>query len=129
MDVRINYAGDNHAGYPRLDYVRPDLVGSEKQVAWATDIRSRRERDVLEMIQTVTGQFPLVIAKDGKAREDEALAPIRKALATDPGGPKRQTLSEWLDGLFAQTDSKFWIDNRFGDVRLMIAEAHGEAVA
>ena len=80
----------------------PALTGSEKQVAWATDIRANM----------LTNQLGQQFAQ--RAREATA-----DQLAT---GLANMTTS--FAALYANTSAKFWIDNRSGrDIRVLATDA------
>lgn len=72
----------------------PKLSGSEKQVAWALDIRN-------EMIATLEDEGKQVIARRAEKCTDEQVAEVRANIAKAIGNVK------------AVKDAKWFIDNRY----------------
>jgi len=72
----------------------PKLSGTEKQVAWAEDLRQRRMNQVTRLIE-------------GAARaQDKATTEL---IDTEVKG---LTMRRVIIALFSKTDAKFWIDTR-----------------
>ena len=65
----------------------PELTGSEKQIAWATDIRAKAA--------------PVIAAMQARIKEHAKKSPNQTA-----------AMQIVLDELRAQTSAKWWIDNR-----------------
>lgn len=72
----------------------PKIEGSEKQIAFAEDIRASFARDLNKMIQQ--------IAVNVKCNDPEELMVKIKA----------QKMDQMVDKIFANVDCKYWIDNR-----------------
>lgn len=111
MDITIIFAG-NTAGKFALDYVRPALTGSDKQIAWAAEIRAAREASVIKLLSDASKiKLPILLAIDGPGAAAPYLTVIRdKALGST--GPNGMTVSQLLDRVFAETSAKAWIDQR-----------------
>jgi hypothetical protein len=103
------YAEANRAGYLAVGGDMPALVGSDKQVAWATDIRAKFSREIGEMAaKTANIKFGVVLPTDVDfVAETEAA--IAHALATMAGADRFVAA---VDKIFARTDARWWIDNR-----------------
>lgn len=84
----------------------PGLTGSEKQIAWAITIRSRKVTEFSETTEKAYGRRDMILADREKYSKysdkdlDEAMAKLDRA----------NTAMEWLYS--TKTESKFWIENR-----------------
>ena len=116
MDIILNYSAPNAAGIMKLAYDRPELTGSEKQITWAEDLRKGYEKEAITMLERAAKTQVGCVRQDDNA-DDEVLAPFRAVIATKVG-PK--SMAEWLDELFAQTEAKFWIENRVNTLQGML---------
>jgi len=87
----------------------PALTGSDKQIAWATDIRAKLAREVADMAAKAAGvAFGVVLRSDVDFIADVETR-IATALATTPGADR---FAAAADRLFGRADAKYWIDNR-----------------
>ncbi len=75
----------------------PTLQGSEKQVAWATEIRAKQLRPIRAVAQDILSRK----VKEGLTPAQEATAQRAQALA-----------QQWLDAQEQQPSAKWWIDHR-----------------
>ena len=102
--------------YSRLEVTGlSEMVGSAKQVSWATDIRATKlSRDVYNDIQAG------LIAATKALGKDQAMAQLDKALAD---------MTDKFAALYAITDAKYWIDNRGADIRVLAKAARAAAGA
>jgi hypothetical protein len=98
------------------------LKGTEKQIAWAEDIR-KKELELLHKYQTVeTGNREIAIAwegKDNKVIETE----IQSVYSEDKFKEAKERLDTLVNLLENESDAKFIIENR-EDLRRAIAEKH-----
>jgi ketopantoate reductase len=97
-----------------------ELKGTEKQIAWAEDIR-KEELEVLHKYQTVeTGNREIATAwtgKDNKVTETE----IQEVYSGEKFVEAKERLNTLVNLLENESDAKFIIDNR-EDLRRAIAE-------
>jgi len=85
----------------------PELTGSEKQVSWAQSIRAKKMDDFDKMISDFDKRVEI------GATTDEQKA---NAAAT------RERTIKTIAAISAQTDAKYWIDNRDKYVGRMVSE-------
>lgn len=82
----------------------PGLTGSEKQVAWAEDIRSKAVRDAEDALGF-----------------DQSRALVASGTLTDEQAARMPLLERALrEGASEHTDAAWWIDNRFNACPLVI---------
>jgi hypothetical protein len=109
--ITVNFAGDsaNQAGHLAVTDEMPALVGSDKQVAWAAEIRAKLAREIAELAaKSANVKFGAVRRTDIEFIA-ETEAAIANALATMPGADR---FTAAVDKIFARTDARWWIDNR-----------------
>ncbi|MBB4017409.1 hypothetical protein GGR16_002438 [Chelatococcus caeni] len=107
--VTLKDNGSAYTGY-RVELVEaPELVGSEKQVAWAKDIRAKALDEVADMVARAAQAHGMSV---GPIRLDDPAEWIDETKA------KAAALTEKLAGeralikIFAQSGAKWWIDRR-----------------
>ena len=111
----IFFAAANSIGRLRVEADLPELVGSEKQIKWATEIRDRKllefarkigERQVARAMgrRPIDGMPPFD-ASTNFTDVETIVAGLNIALAA----------SGKLDKMIAQTAATYWIDNRDAD--------------
>jgi len=90
-----------------LDYVRPALSGSEKQIAWAEKIRAKREDEIAALLRDeVVAALKVphrIIFSDDADRIEAARAVIDRALSI---------VGHVLDRVFGEAKAATWIDQR-----------------
>lgn len=90
-----------------LDYGRPALSGSEKQIAWAEKIRAKREEEFAALFRDEVGAAlkapQRIIFSDDAARIEAARTVIDRALSI---------VGHALDRVFGETKAATWIDQR-----------------
>ena len=96
MNIKLNHIVDSDI---RVEMDRPELVGTEKQVAWADDIRGAFIRQVEAVVVKAYSQPK----QDGSKIEgmDDLYAVMEQV-----------GMIAAIEKVFAKTDAKFWIDNR-----------------
>ena len=77
----------------------PELTGSEKQIAWALDIRKERIDQYWKYIKAIQNLDEIL----ENAESDEQREMFKKNAETAKGR---------LDRVFSHTESKWWIDTR-----------------
>lgn len=86
------------------------LRGSDKQITWATDLRSKMLPEMDDLIEQFEAAVKVAIA-DGKAQADDPqIAANRNALL----GARV--------AMIAETSASWWIDHRFHGARSMAKE-------
>lgn len=109
--IIVKFVGDaaNQAGHLAVAGEMPALVGSDKQVAWAAEIRTRLSREIAELAaKSANVKFGAVRRTDIEFIA-ETEAAIADALTTMPGADR---FTAAVDKIFARTDARWWIDNR-----------------
>jgi len=111
--VTLKDNGSAYTGY-RVELVdAPELAGSEKQVAWAKDLRAKALDEVAELVARAAQAHGMSV---GPIRLDDPAEWIDETKA------KAAALTEKLAGesalikIFGQSSAKWWIDTR--DMRL-----------
>ena len=92
-----------------LDYVRPQLTGSEKQIAWAEDIRAEREAEILKFIKMI---FKIAEADDlfySDGDNSALLSDINSKLSAERDG---KSMVKFFEQILCRTSAKEWIDAR-----------------
>lgn len=121
MDIRFTFDASRPHAVGQLTLVgdMPSLVGSDKQIAWATDIRATAAREVAAEIAKVGGFTARYVLSTDADHIADAHAKIDAALATG-SGPK---VAAAIVKLFAQPSAKWWIENGRTDARVLIRNA------
>lgn len=107
MKISLFFHSVNAAAQLVLDYDRPVLNGSEKQVKWADDIRSLFEKEIIQGVLRISGVTVGCWLQDDNVSEQ--LQTMNNAFNV-MAGPK--PYGEWFEKLLAHKEAKFWIDNR-----------------
>lgn len=101
----------------------PALTGSEKQIAWATEIRCAVARELALTICKIIGIKPssMVLAD----REDDMAFVAAEhakmdAVLTQGDGAK---ITAALDAIFAEPSAKWWIENSSTHVKTLVRDA------
>lgn len=97
------------AYYPNL----PTLTGSEKQIAWATDIRAAALIDVEAKRAQIDAFAELLRTTPVKGTPADIDAKIAAAIAA-------------LDGVMAQASSKWWIEHKAGGPVLAASQSQAD---
>lgn len=121
IQIQFPQANENAAGYLSMVGNMPALTGSEKQVAWAEEIRRATAREAADLfVKTFRMTFGTVIRSD----EDfiaEFEAEINGKLASIPGA---QQMQDAVSRIFGQSTAKWWIDTaRVSTARGLIERA------
>lgn len=119
MKTTMTFFAANAAGNVALDYSRPALVGTDKQIAWATEIRTTVEKTLIAFIAKAKKiTVGIMVASDNA--HAPVIAQFDEAMDIMVGA---SSLGDRADALFANTSAKFWIDNsRMMDIKdLLIA--------
>jgi hypothetical protein len=121
FEIRYVFPADiNAAAVVQVVGAMPAIVGSTKQIAWAEDIRAAKARDLAISIAKVAKADGLILRRDPTEWIEGANARMADRLANHPGGP---ALAAAIDKVFAIADARYWIDNRDGNIKLMLHEA------
>ena len=97
----------NAAGWLEMAGEMPALTGSEKQIAWATDIRHTFSRKLAEYLAKAAKANASLIMPGDTEHAAEIEATIEAAINALPRGDVfRAAIAE----AFAHTDAKWWID-------------------
>lgn len=94
----------------------PELEGTEKQVAWANTLRQQFIENCEEFISSQERLLSRNRFRDNPEEREKletAIAGMKKAIDTR---------------LLSETSARFWIDNRFEDIRHFLAEAGDNAL-
>jgi len=115
--IRAKFPSATTAGQLVIEGDFPALSGSEKQVTWAGEIRSRKQAEFAAAIARMAGAtWGVILEKDTDfiaethAKMDAFLADKPQAVAA-------------LRKLFSITDARFWIDNREDGINQMLKSA------
>lgn len=119
--IAFKFASANSAGYLTFVGDMPQIKGSEKQVAWAGDIRATFAREVAEFIAKAVKVPVGVVIESDTAFIAETEAALAAKLAADPGAGKVMgAIAKVLDN----DSAKFWIENvRNRHIRTVVQEA------
>src|SRR5690606_7596609 len=119
--IRPQFASESSAGYLTIVIDTPELRGSEKQVAWAQDIRAKKMRQIAEELAKAAGVVWGAVLQN----DVEYINTCCDALDKYVADPSRAPAIEQVAQIFAIDDARFWIDNR-GDsgVLMMIHSAN-----
>lgn len=87
----------------------PALVGSEKQAAWALDIRATAAREIAEYIAKVIKlQVPMVTTREV---DHPIVAETHAALDASRSMPGADKAYAAIDAIFAEASAKWWIEH------------------
>ncbi|RWR30535.1 hypothetical protein D2T29_12755 [Sinirhodobacter populi] len=110
-----------------LAYDRPALEGTDKQIAWATDIRAIAEAEIIGALAKQAGvaanrydtRIPSIapLAVESAA---EAVATINGLLAREMRGI---TMAQIITEALRTTSASDWIDARYSDARKLLTDA------
>lgn len=109
MKYRTNFSGEQNYGnesHLDVDIVLPELEGSEKQIAWANDIRSKYIGWIIQKIPCKMGvEMGIFALKEEKTLTSEAVY-----TTTD----KIIDMFKKINGVkdLDSTSAKYWIENR-----------------
>ena len=101
LTMTTTYSSNSGCGEVELTVDLPSLTGSDKQIAWATDIRRKAIAAVLD-----------------KLTESPAAA---KRINEDPR--KAEILSDLATEIASHADARYWIDSRGNSMDLIRAAA------
>lgn len=97
----------------------PALKGSDKQVSWASDIRSKKQVDFAEQLAKAIGVAWGCVTQ----RDVDYIAQCQVKLDAFTSDPAHAPSFEKLAVAFAIADARFWIDNRGDDMNLLARSA------
>ena len=119
LAIRAHFVDDRTAGRLRIVTDMPALQGSEKQIAWASEIRAAKQIEFGQQIAKYAGVVwgPVVAGDADYIAESEA------KIASFLANPKYAQAIERLKVIFSVADARFWIDNRTDSMDIMATSA------
>lgn len=110
IKITVQFADrPNAGGYLAVSGDMPTLRGSEKQIAWADDIRARFAKEFAEVAAKAAGvKFGAVLRADVDFIA-ETERKIAEALATMTGADRFVAA---MSKVFAHDEARWWIDNQ-----------------
>lgn len=107
MEIKLNHIVDSDI---RIEMERPELIGTEKQVAWANDIRGAFIRQAESVVTRAYSQSK----QDGSKIDGmDDLYSIMENVG----------MIAVMQKVFARSDAKFWIDNRSANFGQLVQAA------
>ncbi|MFC3207501.1 hypothetical protein [Aquamicrobium soli] len=108
ITIQPKFYDERTAGRLQVVAPMPALTGSEKQIAWATDIRSALQVEFGEQLAKAAG------VKWGAVtpRDVDYIAECQAQLDALVADPTHASGFEKLEALFSIAEAHFWIENR-----------------
>ncbi|MBN9242410.1 MAG: hypothetical protein J0I98_06420 [Mesorhizobium sp.] len=102
------YEESNRPGRLQIVAPMPALTGSEKQIAWATDIRSAMQIELGEKLAKMIGvNWGCILQSD-----IDYIAECQAKLDAFCADPKYTASFDKLEAAFSIAQAHFWIENR-----------------
>jgi hypothetical protein len=121
-DLSIQPKFSDESNHPvRLQVVAemPALKGSEKQVAWASDIRAAKQIEFGEQLAKIAGvTWGCILRSDA-----DYIAECQAKLDAFTADPKRAPDFEKIAAIFSIAEAHFWIENRGDGLGVMARSA------
>ena len=113
LSITINFPTNSTTsivtGRLALDYTRPQLTGSEKQIAWAEDIRAEREAEILKFIKMI---FKIKEADDLFYSDGDYSAQMADINAKLSAERNDKSMVKFFEQILCRATAKEWIDAR-----------------
>ncbi|MBN9243920.1 MAG: hypothetical protein J0I98_14105 [Mesorhizobium sp.] len=108
ITIQPKFYDERSAGRLQVVAPMPALKGSEKQIAWAADIRSRMQIEYGEKLAKLAGVNWGCVTQ----RDVDYIAECQVKLDAFCGDPQYAAPFEKLEAAFAIEHAHFWIENR-----------------
>lgn len=118
LSIIIKFSNPDAAGHLAVAGDLPTLQGSDKQVAWATDIRAGIARKIAEL----AGKGAGVTLGAVRTSDVEHIAKVEGKIADALADAHGSRFAAAAGKLLARAEAKYWIDSRTDTVDGLIRD-------